>query len=115
MAVALNLALTIFIITSAKKPSFLSAGSFCFAQNHHEAIDEKDSRTCATLWIYKLEKGFYLGQHPNCRAAFRILLLLAGDIEYNRTRDYHHSSDFTIAHALYILSILIKIVIYIFS
>eukprot|EP00794_Sanderia_malayensis_P019777 gene19777-21713_t len=81
MAVALNLVLTIFIITSAKKPSFLSAGSFCFAQNHHEAIDEKDSRTCATLWIYKLEKGFYLGQHPSCRASFRIFLLLAGDIE----------------------------------
>ena len=48
MAVALNLALTIFILTSVKKPSFAAADSFCFARNYHEVTDEKDSRTCAT-------------------------------------------------------------------
>ena len=39
------------------------------------------SSICTVLWSYKQEKGYYVVQRPNCHAALKILLLLAGDIE----------------------------------
>ena len=68
MVVALNLALTVFILFYAKKPTFASANSVCYSFHMDEVTDIKDLRITPSLWVYNL-------------CILCILLILAGDIE----------------------------------
>lgn len=79
MAAALNLALLILALTSVKKQSFASSNSKCYSLNGEEARDVVNSRIVTSLWVYKNERGIYLGR--NCHSGLTVLLLLAGDVE----------------------------------
>ena len=75
MAVALNFALLVFVLTSVKKQSFAGSNSICYSSNGDVAI----SHIVTSLWVYKNQRGIYFGS--NCHSGLKMLLLLAGDVK----------------------------------
>ena len=72
-----KIALTVFVIFSIKKPSFLTSNSVCYWNISEDTLDLKDYYFTPSIWSYKQERGISL--RP--RSALTILLILAGDIE----------------------------------
>ena len=64
-----------------RKESFASANSRCFSFNGENVEDVENSRICTSIWVYKQEKGAFVGHNSQNHAGFKLLLLLAGIIE----------------------------------
>ena len=62
MAVAINIALLIFIFLNVKKQSFAGSNSVCYSFNDEEVLDVHNSRITSSLWVYKQERCIYFGQ-----------------------------------------------------
>ena len=79
MAVAINIALLIFIFLNVKKQSFAGSNSVCYSFNDEEVLDVHNSRITSSLWVYKQERCIYFGQKSY--SGLSLLLILAGDVE----------------------------------
>lgn len=77
MAVALKIALALFVFCSLKKTTLVSCNSVCYSLYPDDAKDVKETYICSSLWQIKQELGLNLKP----KYAMRILLILAGDIE----------------------------------
>ena len=79
MAVAINIALLIFIFSNVKKQSFAGSNSVCYSFNDEEVLDVHNSHITSSLWVYKQERCIYFGQKSY--SGLSLLLILAGDVE----------------------------------
>ena len=78
MAVAVNFALLVIILTNTKRSSFASANSVCYSLNGEYVQGVQSSRISTSIWTYIQQTKLSVGHRPH--GALTILLLLCGDV-----------------------------------